>query len=168
MLEYLIIFGAEYLVFVMLSVAFIYWATQKSQKKVALGIFGFIVALSAFIISRLASLLYNNPRPFAVQEFAPIVKHAADNGFPSDHTLLAGTIAVTVYSFNKGLGVSLFLLAIVVGLARVFGGVHHLVDILGSLVIVVGVAFLTKQFIQPQFSNLKNTFIKARIKDRQK
>jgi undecaprenyl-diphosphatase len=75
--------------------------------------------------------------------FTPLITHAADNGFPSDHTLLVAALAMTLWFYDKRLSWWVWLVAILVGLARVVSGVHYLTDIIGSIVIVliVGVAY---------------------------
>jgi undecaprenyl-diphosphatase len=70
----------------------------------------------------------------------------ADNGFPSDHTLLATAIAFAIFHFNKKLGLFLFLLAVLVGVARILAGVHHAADIAGSLIIAGLVYLITDYF----------------------
>lgn len=92
----------------------------------------------SFIFSRIASALFYNPRPFVVEKITPLIEHAADNGFPSDHTLFVMTISAIVFAYNKKAGMILALLSLVVGLSRVLAKVHHGVDILGS----IGIAFL--------------------------
>ena len=41
------------------------------------------------------------PRPFVVQHVAPLFPRDADNGFPSDHTLLATFFAVCVFFYSR-------------------------------------------------------------------
>lgn len=89
-------------------------------------IIGGIIAL---IIAYIARHLYNDPRPFVVGHFKPYFSHSADNGFVSDHTLLASFLAFTCFFYKKWVGVVLFLVAIAIGAARVIAGVHHWVDI---------------------------------------
>lgn len=91
----------------------------------------------AFVLSRIAGQLYYNPRPFVVGDFEPLIAHAPDNGFPSDHTLLFATIAVIVWYYDKRYSAALWVLAFCVGAWRIYGGVHHFVDILGSVVIAI-------------------------------
>lgn len=86
----------------------------------------------SYLIGLLASSLYYNPRPFVILHVIPLIKHVADNGFPSDHALLMGTLAAIVMVFSRRLGLFLWILAILVGVARVFALLHHAVDILAS------------------------------------
>jgi undecaprenyl-diphosphatase len=67
-----------------------------------------------------------------VEHFRPLIPHEADNGFPSDHALLAAGIVAAV-GFARLLWVLPFgLLAGLVDWARVGVGVHHPIDVLGS------------------------------------
>ena len=50
-----------------------------------------------YVLGVIARSLYFNPRPFMVSGVEPLISHAADNGFPSDHTLLLASIASLVF-----------------------------------------------------------------------
>jgi len=86
------------------------------------------------------------------------MKHVANNGFPSDHTLLATTIAMLVYIFDKKLGIFLLVVSFLVGASRVVSGVHHWLDINGSIIIALVIFWLTKKYILPKI--FKNQEIK--------
>ena len=129
----IIVFAADYLIVIIALLAvFFWWRQTKALKKEII----WRAAISfpiIFIISRIMGALYYNPRPFVLLNVTPFVAHIADNGFPSDHTLLSAASAALVFSFNKKWGAVLFILAILVGVGRVAALVHHPVDILGSL-----------------------------------
>jgi undecaprenyl-diphosphatase len=93
----------------------------------------------AFIFGKVASLFIDNPRPFVVEGITPLIQHIADNGFPSDHTLLTATVACIIFVHNKALGSILLGLSILVGVSRVLAGVHHYLDVAGS-VLIAGIA----------------------------
>ena len=93
---------------------------------------GGIVAL---LLARLASMFYYDPRPFVVGHFTPLVAHANDNGFPSDHTLLAAFLGWATLRYSRKYGIVMLSLALLIGLSRVFVGVHHIQDIIGSFII---------------------------------
>ncbi len=138
-----IIFGAEYFIFVLvMATAIVVWHFRKT--KFPLVRFALITGLFSFLLSRLASAVYNNPRPFVEERFTPLVAHAADNGFPSDHALLAGWLAMIVFMLDRKLGMLFWVMAFAVGLSRVAAGVHHLEDIVGSAVIVLISAALSR------------------------
>ncbi len=94
----------------------------------------FIAALS-FLLAKAGSGLIASPRPFVVTGTPPLISSATDNGFPSDHTLLLAVVAALVTLVSRRAGLLFWGLALLVGLARVYAGVHHLIDITGSLAI---------------------------------
>ena len=111
-------------------------------------IFAALTLPLTFIVSKIGALLYFDPRPFVVGHFIPLIPHEPDNGFPSDHVLLCASIAAVVFPSNKYLGIVLLLLTLMVGVARVHTGVHHAIDIIGSLVIALAVAGLVYYVIR--------------------
>lgn len=104
------------------------------------------IAVVALVLSRGASLLYDNPRPFMVSGQPPIVYHAPGNGFPSDHALAAGTVASIVMLTNPLLGLIAWVVAGLVSAGRVLGQVHHAVDVLASLGIALAAALIVRAF----------------------
>ncbi len=91
---------------------------------------GAIAGLLAFI----GSQLYHNPRPFVQGGFTPLLPHSNDNGFPSDHTLLAATLGWAALVFSRKMGIALLVLAALIGVSRMAAGLHHLVDVIGGFV----------------------------------
>lgn len=138
----LVVFGAEYLIALLVIVtASVVWVHRKTLTR-QFWIYSVGVGAASFVLSRIAGRLFDNPRPFVVGHFVPLVPHAPDNGFPSDHTLLAAWLAVVVYRLHRPTGMAFMVGAVLVGLSRVAAGVHHPIDIVGSLVIVGIVAGL--------------------------
>lgn len=133
----LIVFIASYvyLVSIALFAGYFFYA-QKIVRRRFLLISVFALPLS-YLLGLLAKHLYYDPRPFVVLHITPLFAHAADNGFPSDHALLMGTLAAIVTVFDRRLGVLLWILAILVGSARVLAAVHHPIDILASFAIAI-------------------------------
>ena len=98
-------------------------------------VFALVAALLTYAIGIIGNHVYFDPRPFVVGHFIPLIPHAPDNGFPSDHVLLVSAIASIGMFWNRRLGVVLWILAIIVAIARVWVGVHHPIDVLGSITI---------------------------------
>lgn len=142
----IIIFIAKYLLFVSMAIAFFYFAKQSRVKQKEMLIFAVILLPLSYVVAKLVSRFYFDPRPFVQGNFTPLIEHAPNNGFPSDHALLGAAIAFAIFHFNKKLGIFLFFLAILVGTARIFAGVHHFTDIAGSIFIVSLAYLLTAHF----------------------
>ena len=143
----LIIFGAKYLIFFVILIALGYIFSKPKEIRNGMLIFAIIVLPLSYLAAKIASYFYYDARPLVTQNFTPLVSHVADNGFPSDHALLATAAAAIVFFFDRKVGAFLFLLAILVGASRVLAGVHHTVDILGSIIIVALISFLVYQFL---------------------
>jgi undecaprenyl-diphosphatase len=139
----LIIIGAKYLIAlpVLIAIVFLFTAWPQTRKQVL--VLGGMILVLTYVAAKVAGFFYFDPRPFVVDHFTPLLPHVADNGFPSDHTLLAAAIAAVITKYNWRLGIVLWIITLLIGTARVFAGVHHPVDILGSLVIAAVVAWFT-------------------------
>ncbi|MHB1163156.1 MAG: phosphatase PAP2 family protein [Minisyncoccota bacterium] len=137
-----IIFIASYLYLasIVLFAGYFFSAEKALRRRILLVSF-FALPLS-YLSGLAAGLLYYDPRPFAVLHITPLIPHAADNGFPSDHALLMGTLAAIVTVFNRRLGAALWVLAILVGTARVLAAIHHPLDILASFAIAIAATLI--------------------------
>lgn len=145
----LIIFGAKYLIFVLAVAAFLYFLKQDRAAQKQMAVFAILVLPLSYLTAKLSSLFFYNPRPFVDGSVVPLFSHAADNGFPSDHTLFASAVAAVILYFDRKVGALLFAAVILVGLARVLAGVHHAIDIVGSILIVLAVYFAAYKFLFP-------------------
>lgn len=132
-MDNLIIFGAKYLIILPVLIFAWFWFKQSKPLKLQLG-WAFVAAgLLAGLADKIGSKLYYDPRPFVTHHLTPLVSHAADNGFPSEHTLLAATLATLIYFYDKKIGTATAVLAILIGASRVAAHVHSPIDIIGSL-----------------------------------
>lgn len=144
----LIIFGAKYLYLAAIAAALIYFLKQPREVKKRIIIFGLASLPITYLVAKLAGHFYYNPRPFAALNFTPLIPHADDNGFPSDHALILAAIASIIYPFSKKISALLWALTFAVGISRVFAGVHHLIDIIGSVAIAVIISVLAGKLLK--------------------
>ena len=79
--------------------------------------------------------VYYDPRPFVAAHVAPLFPHAADNGFPSDHTAVTMFVAFSVLVVSRPWGLALAALSLLAGVARVLAHVHSPIDIAGAVAI---------------------------------
>jgi len=147
-MHFIILYTAKYLYLLILLVAGIYWLTLPKKQKIQMLVLGATAAILSFLLAKVGSALFYDPRPFVSHNVVPIYPHGADNGFPSDHTLLSACVAFVVYAVNKKVGAVLAVLALFVGIARVAGHIHSPIDIAGSIVFAMlgtVVAYLVTQ-----------------------
>ena len=133
---------AKYLIIVPIICAFyLYWKLDNKNRRqfLILVIAGGILSI---VLAKIAGKIYDDPRPFIKDGVVPLFTASHDNGFPSDHTLLASFIGFAVLFYSKRLGIALLIIAVLIGWARVYAGVHHFTDVIGSFVITGLAAWL--------------------------
>lgn len=147
-----VIFLARYLVYVLAAGFFVYLYSERDSRR---RWFVFIstalaVILSRGIVTEAIRFFYPRPRPFEVLDITPLLSAAPNNSFPSGHAAFLFALGMALWFFRRGWGNWYFILALVVGAARVFAGVHWPLDILGGAVIgivsAVAVYFLLRPY----------------------
>ena len=150
-MDSIIIFCAKYLFIavLLLYLAALWQASPKYRKQLLLG---FVAAGAvALLLDKLGGKLYYDPRPFVTHHIKPLIDHAADNGFPSEHTVLTFTIGALLVAFRPKLGALTLLLALIVGISRVAAHIHSPIDIIGGILsgIIAGTAgyYVSQKFV---------------------
>lgn len=88
-----------------------------------------------WIVVSVIKVLVAFPRPFqTLKNLHILISLPSSYSFPSGHAALTMALATSVYFYRKRLGELLFAFAFVVGMARIYVGVHYPLD--------VGVGFL--------------------------
>jgi undecaprenyl-diphosphatase len=137
----LIVFCAKYLFAVIpLLLLFVFWQLDNTERKL-LVLRGIVVLVLAISFAKAGGALYNEPRPFVVQHVVPLVPHDADNGFPSDHTLLSFACAFLILPFAPRVVGPALLIAATVAMARIASLLHTPLDIVASI-LMAGLANL--------------------------
>jgi membrane-associated phospholipid phosphatase len=141
-MDALIVAVAQYLPFLVPVAAGIIWLFLPRHDKVGLAVQAMVALIIAAALIALAAAVHSDPRPFVVDPSTkPLFAHPSDNGFPSDHTALAATVALLVMAYRRWVGAMLLAASMLVGAARVAAHVHHVQDIVaGVLIAAVAVA----------------------------
>lgn len=116
-------------------IAAVFFFRQSREVQIKIVLFGLACAVVSYLIALIAGHIYYDPRPFVVGHFKPLIDHDTENGFPSDHVLLVSVVAAVVTVFNKKISLALWGFTILIAIARVYVGVHHIVDVAGSIFI---------------------------------
>jgi len=124
-----------YLIWIMVAGFVAVWLFAEDRRgKLYLGCSAVAGLVIVLILAKIAGSLYYDPRPFTVAPFPkPLIEHAADNGFPSDHSSAAGLIAVVIALRHRWYGALLGIAAIVLAWSRVAAHVHHVTDVIAGL-----------------------------------
>ncbi|CAM3156455.1 Phosphatidic acid phosphatase type 2/haloperoxidase domain-containing protein [Deinococcus saxicola] len=97
--------------------------------------------LVATLLTLLLGRLIVDPRPYLAENYVPLAHVAADNGFPSDHTLIAALLLGWACWLERRWWPVFAAGLLAVMLGRLTIGAHHTLDVLGS-VIIAGVGLL--------------------------
>lgn len=148
-MDAIFIFGARYLFLAVPCVALWFFLQQSRTKQKEIFILTLIALPSMYIVALIARYAYFDARPFIVDQVTPLIPSSTDNGFPSDHMLLVSAVASVLMYFNRRVGYVLWGIAFCVGFSRVYVGVHHIIDIIGSAGISLAVAFFVHKRVAP-------------------
>ncbi len=138
-------FFAQDMIWLMLGIVVILWFTGKTSNQKLAFFSGLSAALSLLLASWLVSPMANHPRPFVGHTVHLLIRHAADPSFPSDHATLAFSLAFSVLFVKRRLGTLLLAMAVLVGISRIYVGVHYPGDILGAMLLSGIIAFAVRK-----------------------
>ncbi|MBU2579092.1 phosphatase PAP2 family protein [Patescibacteria group bacterium] len=161
-LDVLAIFLAKYLAYFLVIAVFLfllknpkrYWSMLvKALLAVVLAYFGFLKIIHWF---------WYSPRPFIENPVNLLLFHSDTSSFPSGHAVCFFALSSLIYFYNKKIGIIFLIFSFLMGLARVFCGVHWPSDILAGAVIGIFSAWLIKNIsnvkiqISKPNANVKN------------
>ncbi len=92
------------------------------------------IIVSRGIVTEVIRWFYHHERPFSFYGFTPLISGAGWS-FPSGHAAWFFAMAMTVWYINRTWGAWFFVAALVVGVARIYVGVHWPFDIAGGIVV---------------------------------
>ena len=86
------------------------------------------------------------------REIALLVEPLHDYSFPSGHTLASFEGAVVLTIYNRKWGIPALVLASLIAFSRLYLYVHYPTDVLFSLVLGVGIAFLATWLVKKGYA----------------
>ena len=131
-MDAVIIFCAKYLFILVVIGVVVAWLRYPNEGKWRFLVSAIIAGVVAVVLAHIAGKLYYDPRPFITEHVKPLIRHAPDNGFPSDHALFTMTLTAITFFYNRRLAAGMLLLTVIVGVARVLARVHSPIDIAGG------------------------------------
>ncbi len=106
----------------------------------------FMTSAFAWILARLLKIIIHIDRPYVALPDVQTLFPESGFAFPSGHATFYMALAFSLLFLHKKVGYIFIFLAFVIGLARVMGGVHFPVDILGGFVLGAIVAYSVKMY----------------------
>ncbi|WP_102693574.1 undecaprenyl-diphosphatase [Rummeliibacillus pycnus] len=149
LLDNLMIFLSNSLPYVVVLLLLYLWFIGNKQKGIEIRYTTVYAAFSAAIalfINVIIHFFYYHPRPFVTHHVHKLVAHAADSSFVSDHAVLVFAIAWTLFLRNTRGKYIILLWATMVGLSRIYIGVHYPYDVIGSIVLSLATSSLVVYF----------------------
>ncbi|MCX7779019.1 MAG: phosphatase PAP2 family protein [Patescibacteria group bacterium] len=146
-LDSLGIFLAVYLIWLMpLLICFIWFLKGEKRKILKILFLCFLAVVLVYLFDFIFEKIYFRPRPFVVLNLLSLINVGMkESSFPSAHTAIAFALAFSIYFFHYRLGIIFLILALFIGLARIFVGVHWPTDVLAGIFIGWFGALLTKK-----------------------
>lgn len=109
----------------------------------------------ALLINQVIAQFWHRSRPFADHASAHVWGNRShDPSFPSDHASAAFGIAFAVFFFDRLAGSIFLVAAFVIGVGRVFVGVHYPGDIVAGFFVGIGAALLVARIARPIMERL--------------
>ena len=145
------IFLASYLPYI-LVLAVLVFVFQRPTAKEKMGTFLTLllaVLVSRFILADIVQFLYPIARPFVTLGFTPLIS-ASGASFPSGHASFFFALSFALFIFDRRWGYWFLTLSFLIGLARIFVGVHYPTDILGGIIVGLISYFIVKKLIRPE------------------
>jgi len=141
----LMVFLAEDLIYLMviLGLIYLFFVYQKNWHKILKVILAII--LSRGIITEIIRFFYYRPRPFLTHQVNNLVSHDISGSFPSGHMMFIFPLIYFVVLANKKIGFVFIVLGVLMGLARIYVGIHYPFDILFGIILGVLAAWFVEK-----------------------
>lgn len=90
------------------------------------------LAANALLCNVLLKPLVGRSRPYDLLGYEILIRPLGDASFPSGHTSASFAAATALYAINRRWGLAAYLLATLIGLSRLYLGVHFPTDVLAG------------------------------------
>ena len=159
-LDWVGVFFAEYAPYFLLIAALILGIKEKNQRRkiVYFSVLALSILLSRGVFTETIRYFYYQPRPYAALDFAPLVSHDSVGSFPSGHATFYFALAFGIFYFKRRAGIWFLSVAALMGIARIYAGVHWPLDIVSGAVIGAASVLVVVWLLKPNsLVDLKQT-----------
>lgn len=153
-LDAVAIFLAQDLIYFLPFLAGLVYFFRRNKSFLKIVLLGLVCLAIIFIIDFFFKRFHLRSRPFVFLEFSPLIDFSPkEASFPSLHTALSFAIALIVYFLNKKWGIIFLVLAFLIGLSRIYVGVHWPSDIIAGFFLALLSFILSKYFLKKMIFN---------------
>ncbi len=154
-------FFATFFIWFLFSGLLLLWFIDGKIKREQV-IHALFACLFAFLAAVLIKHFFPTVRPFVLNgRETDVFIRPTDGAFPSEHTVIAFALAVTVFMHDRAVGWWFLVSALIIGVARVIANVHYPIDIVGGAFLGTIVAVIVEKL---HFSDLVYKFSPRRKK----
>ncbi len=148
-LDLAIVLFAKYLIYLLVIVPLLFWFAKQDRLRVRYRLVAaFLSALLArFVVVEIIHLLLPRNRPFISYNLHQLITKDNESSFPSGHTTFAVALGMSLYFYNKKIGLIILVLACLMGVARVMAGIHYPSDVAGGVIVGIITAFLIEKLL---------------------
>lgn len=128
----LVKFFATFLIYFLFAGLIVLWFIDGKIKKEQV-IHALFACFFSFLIAALIKHFFPTLRPFMINgRETDVLIRPTDGAFPSEHTVIAFALSVTVFMHDRKIGWWFLSAALAIGIARVLANVHYPIDIVGG------------------------------------
>ena len=109
----------------------------------------YLAAALAYVVNFVIHHIYDRARPYEAHQISHPWSSSTDASFPSDHTSLSFAIAFAVLMFDTVAGVLFLVLAVLIGVGRLFIGAHYPGDVLAGVLVGLVSALVAVKLLRP-------------------
>lgn len=160
MIEDIIVeFFASFVIYFLFAGLVVLWFIDGKIKKEQV-VHALFACLFAFTIAALIKHFFPTLRPFVVNgRETDVLINPIDGAFPSEHTVLAFALSVTIFMHDRKIGFYFLLTSLGIGISRVLANVHWPLDIVGGAFLGTIVAVIVEKV---HFLDFINSFSSKR------
>lgn len=146
MLEDIVVeFFASFFIYFLFVGLGVLWVIDGKIKKEQV-VHALFACLFAFLAAFLIKHFFPTLRPFMINgKEIDVLIRPSDGAFPSEHSVIAFALAVTVFMHDRKVGWWFLLGASIIGIARVLANVHYPIDIVGGAFLGTIVAVIVEK-----------------------
>ncbi|MHB9019676.1 MAG: phosphatase PAP2 family protein [Minisyncoccota bacterium] len=154
LLDLFAIFFADYLPYLLILIALVIIFSAKKYKDriYNLAFVSLVLLISNGIFTETIRFFFFRKRPFVELDFIPLIeKSASEAAFPSGHTSFFFALAFAIYFLGeKRWSLMLSLAALLMGVSRVYVGVHWPLDIVSGILVAFISAYIVRLLLEPK------------------